>query len=100
LSTTAGRTPFLTAIPISDIGIWSTISQAITAATLCLTADAGRMAMPMCATTSEITVEISAVVCETPLRAPHAQRPPRVRLRSNALAVTAKLLVKIRLTGL
>jgi hypothetical protein len=50
LSTTAGRTP---------------LSQAITEATLCLTADAGKMAMPMCATTREINVEISAAVCET-----------------------------------
>jgi hypothetical protein len=47
---TAGRTPLLTAIPISDIGIWPTMSQATTEATLCLTADAGKMAMPMCAT--------------------------------------------------
>ena len=65
LSTTAARTRLLTAIPISDIGIWSTISQAITGATLCLTADAGKMVIPMCASTSEISVESSAAVWET-----------------------------------
>src|SRR5438309_9821693 len=47
LSTTAARTCLLTTIAISDIGIWSTMSQAITEATLCFTADAGKMAMPM-----------------------------------------------------
>ena len=65
LSTTAARTRLLTAIPISDIGIWSTISQAITEETLCLTADAGKMLIAMCASTSEISVEISAAVWET-----------------------------------
>src|SRR6267154_3648372 len=65
LSTTAARTRLLTAIPISDIGIWSTISQAITGATLCLTADAGKMAIAICASTSEISVDISAAVWET-----------------------------------
>jgi hypothetical protein len=65
LSRTAARTRLLTTIAISDIGIWSTMSQAITEATLCLTADAGRMAIPRCASTSEISVEISAAVWET-----------------------------------
>src|SRR3984893_19522136 len=65
LSTTAARTRLLTTIATSDIGIWSTMSQAITEATLCLTADAGRMAIPSCASTSEISVEISAAVWET-----------------------------------
>ena len=64
LSTTAARTRLLTAIPISDIGIWSTMSQAITEETLCLTADAGKIAIAMCASTSEISVEISAAVWE------------------------------------
>src|SRR3984893_18093343 len=65
LSTTAARTRLLTAIPISDIGILSTMSQAITEATLCLTADAGKMVIPMCASTNEISVESSAAVWET-----------------------------------
>src|SRR6266849_4465094 len=65
LSTTSARTRLLTAIPISDIGILSTMSQAITEATLCSTADAGKMAIPMCASTSEISVEISAAFWET-----------------------------------
>jgi hypothetical protein len=65
LSTTAARTRLLTTIPISDIGIWSTMSQAITEETLCLTADAGKMAIAMCASTSEISVDISAAVWET-----------------------------------
>ena len=65
LSMTAARSRLLTAIPISDIGILSAMSQAITEATLCLTAYAGNMATPICAATSEISVEISAAVWET-----------------------------------
>jgi hypothetical protein len=65
LSTTAARTRLPTAIPISDIGMQSTMSQATTEATLCLTADAGKTAIPVCAATSEISVEISAAVWET-----------------------------------
>src|SRR5258708_1189625 len=64
-SMTVARDPLLTAIPISDIGIWSAISQAITEATLCLTADRGKMVIPMCASTSEISVGISPAVWET-----------------------------------
>lgn len=56
LSTTAARMCSLTTIVISDIGVRSAISQATTEATLCLAADAGRVAMPMCASTSEIPV--------------------------------------------
>src|ERR1700722_7714354 len=65
LSTTDVRNRLLTTIAISDIGVRSAISQATTEATLCLTADAGRMAIPMCAPTSEISVAISAAVWET-----------------------------------
>jgi hypothetical protein len=54
----------MTTMAISDIGILSAMSQAITEATLCLTADAGKMAMPMCASTSETTVESSAAVSD------------------------------------
>src|SRR5258708_3663706 len=64
LSTTGARVPSRTAIPISDIGIRSTMSQATTEATLCLTADKGKMATPMWASTSEISVESSAAVWE------------------------------------
>ena len=42
MSTTGALFPFRTAIPISDIGILSAISQATTEATLRFTADAGR----------------------------------------------------------
>ena len=38
------------------------MSQAMTDATLCFTADAGRMATPICAPTSEITVDLEAEV--------------------------------------
>src|SRR5260221_6892825 len=65
LSTTGARFPFRTAIPISDIGILSAISQAATEATLRLTADAGRMATPMPESTSEISVGISPAVSRT-----------------------------------
>src|SRR6266852_503303 len=62
VSTTAVRLFLLTAIPISDIGIASAISQATTDATLCLTAEAGRMERPIPASTSEISVGISPAV--------------------------------------
>src|SRR5271168_117035 len=64
LSTTGARVPLRTAIAISDIGIRSTMSQATTEATLCLTADKGKIATPMWASTSEIRVESSAAVWE------------------------------------
>ena len=47
LSTTGARVPLRKAIPISDIGIRSTMLQATTEATLCLTTDNGVMVMPM-----------------------------------------------------
>jgi hypothetical protein len=62
---TVARDPLLTAIPISDIGIRSTMLQATTEATLCLTANRGKMAILMCASTSDTSVEISTAVCET-----------------------------------
>jgi len=62
LSTTSVRNRLLTAIPTSDAGIRSKISQATTEATLCLTADAGRMVKPMPESTSDISVGISAAV--------------------------------------
>ena len=46
VSTTAVRLYLFTAILISDIGAASAISQATTNATLCLTAEAGRMERP------------------------------------------------------
>ena len=46
LSTTGARVPLRKAIPISDIGIRSTMLQATTEATLCLTTDNGAMVMP------------------------------------------------------
>ena len=64
LSTTAARTRLVTAIPISDIGILSRMWQATTGAILCLTADAGKMVIPMRASTSEMSVESSAAVWE------------------------------------
>src|ERR1700757_786351 len=65
LSTTGARFPFRTAIPISDIGICSAISQASTKATLRLTVDAGRRATPVPESTSEISVGISPAVWPT-----------------------------------
>src|SRR6201997_1767331 len=65
LSTTGARFPFRTAIPISDIGILSAISQATTEATLRLTVDAGRMATPVPESTSEISVGISPAAWRT-----------------------------------
>jgi hypothetical protein len=62
LSTTAARNPLLTAIPISDIGIRSTMLQATTEAALCLTTDNGVMVMPMREWTSEISVGTSPAV--------------------------------------
>src|SRR5712672_1587560 len=62
VSTTAVRLSLLTAMPISDLGVASAISQATTDATLCLTAEAGRMERPIPASTSEISVGISPAV--------------------------------------
>jgi hypothetical protein len=61
----AARNRLLTAMPISHIGIRSKISQAMTEAPLFLTADAGKIAIPMFASTGEITVGRSAAVWET-----------------------------------
>ena len=62
LSTTGARVPLRKAIPISDIGIRSTMLQATTEATLCLTTDNGAMVMPMHEWTSEISVGTSPTV--------------------------------------
>ena len=53
--------------------------QATTDATLCFTADAGRMAIPIRAPTSEITVERSAAVCETLGTILAARSIPKIR---------------------
>src|SRR4029077_13582016 len=65
LFTTGVRTRLSQTSAISDIGRSPTMSQATTDETLCFAADAGTMATPICAPTSEITVERSAAVCET-----------------------------------
>src|SRR5580700_12284013 len=64
LSTTGGRVPLRTAIPISDIGIWSKMLQATTEAVF-LTTDNGAMVIPMPEATSEISMGISTAVWET-----------------------------------
>src|ERR1700722_3812385 len=79
LSTTGVRNRLLTAIPISDIGIRSTISQATTEATLCLTAEAGRMVKPMPEATSETSVGTSAAVWETLGAIPASRSIPKIK---------------------
>src|SRR4029077_8700756 len=79
LFTTAARFPLFTAMAISDIGIASAISQATTAATLCLTADAGRMEIPILESTSEMSVGICPAGWQTLGTIPASRSIPRIK---------------------
>jgi hypothetical protein len=54
----ADRFPLFTTIAIVDLGIVPAISQATTEATLFLTADAGRMEIPMPESTRDMSVGV------------------------------------------
>jgi hypothetical protein len=58
----ADRFPLFTTIAIVDLGIVPAISQATTEATLFLTADAGRMEIPMPESTRDMSVGIRPAV--------------------------------------
>jgi hypothetical protein len=79
LPTMADRFPLFTTIAIVDLGIVPAISQATTEATLFLTADAGRMEIPMPESTRDMSVGICPAVWQTFGTTPASRSIPKIK---------------------